>query len=85
MSFSFWHSDVDGVPISLLVELLRAESLILWRTTASAFDLKVLKQYIRDDAEYQSFESKCTTRLPSCAARSDSPKGMPLARLNNAR
>ena len=23
------------------------------------FDLKVLKQCIRDDAEYQSFESKC--------------------------
>ena len=55
-ALTFWHSDADGAPISLLVELLRAARLIV-AYNGVAFDLKVMQKYM-DEAEMRQLQEK---------------------------
>ena len=57
-SYTFWHRDVDGAPVALLLELLRSARLIVAYNGIS-FDLNVLKPFMCDEDELVHLQSKC--------------------------
>ncbi len=57
-SFTFWHEDADGAPVSLLMDLLRSAALIV-AYNGKAFDLVALRKHMRDTTELHELQRKC--------------------------
>ena len=57
-TYIFWNSDVDGAPVSMLMELLRSASLIV-AYNGKNFDLIVLSKYMCNKTELRQLQERC--------------------------